>query len=85
MASHNRTPASVLEAPKAHRVYLVRHTGDNRETRRHVKYTKTGPTYLIPKAERMLATNVPYQSPARVLKQAPVPIRRYLLPFLHKR
>lgn len=60
--SHNSTPESVLNAPEQTVKYIHENTGSNRRDRRH-GYTKTGKHYIIPKAYRDPATNVPYRKP----------------------
>ena len=70
MASNNRTPASVLNAPALTPVQISTQSGRNRVERRHMTVSLDGKrirpglglgkTYTIPKAERRAATNVPY-------------------------
>ena len=63
MSSHNRTPTSVLNAPTLTPIQLSLQlgiiNGPTRVERRHVQYRPRGKTFLIPKAARPPATNVP--------------------------
>jgi hypothetical protein len=63
MSSDNRTPASVLNAPTLTPLQLSQRlgviNGPSRVDRRHVQYKRGGRTYLIPKASRVPAINVP--------------------------
>lgn len=59
MSSDNRTPVSVLNAPTRHPIQLGIINGPSRVDRRHVQYKRGGRTFLIPKASRQPATNVP--------------------------
>ena len=66
MASSNRTPKSVLEAPHLIPVVVSEQHGQNRAGRRHVLLDGNGhaidmkSSITIPKASRQPATNVPH-------------------------
>jgi hypothetical protein len=50
----------ILDAPQLAPVVISFQTGQSRAERRHVRYTAKGQVYLIPRADRQPATNVPY-------------------------
>ena len=70
MASNNRTPASVLNAPVSTPVQISTQSGRTRVERRHMTLSLDGKvmrpglglgkTFTIPKAARKAATNIPF-------------------------
>ena len=64
MSSHNNTPRTVLLADQPRTpVTVSAQPGQNRAGRRHVKHQAKGKTFLIPKAARQPASNVPHVKP----------------------
>ncbi len=60
MSSHLNTPQPVLDAPTLLPVTVSTQDGKNRHARRHITYKARGKSFLISKANREAATNVPF-------------------------